>query len=137
MIPPTALSLALLKDDDHQLYVNGDSIAILHSEQIDQLPWANWILMWCWNAAVPLPTVPPRQQHLASGAKRVLFSQPAESTCRCHHCLWHQSAYSHGDQTIVSMPSCSTNCVVPVIKVLNDSFGIDGGVYHHHSLGDE
>jgi erythrose-4-phosphate dehydrogenase len=122
-----------------QLRINGDSIAILHSEQIDQLPWGELdidVVLECSGAFADRVTA---QLHIDSGAKRVLFSQPAESTVDATIVYGINQDTLTGDETIISSASCSTNCVVPVIKVLNDRFGVDGGVITtiHSAMNDQ
>jgi len=124
---------------DDQLCINGDSIAILHSEQIDQLPWGELdidVVLECSGAFADRATA---QQHIDSGAKRVLFSQPAESNVDATIVYGINQDILTGDETIISSASCSTNCVVPVIKVLNDHFGVDGGVITtiHSAMNDQ
>jgi len=124
---------------DHSLTVNGDSIQILHNEQLDQLPWADLDIDLVLECSGSFSDRQTAELHLASGAKRVLFSQPAEPTVDATIVYGINQHLLSGDQTIVSAASCSTNCVVPVIKVLNDSFGIDGGVITtiHSAMNDQ
>lgn len=77
--------------------------------------------------------------HLARGAQRVLFSQPAEADVDAtvvfgvnHDCL-------RREHRIVSNASCTTNCIVPVIRVLDEAFGIDHGVITtiHSAMNDQ
>lgn len=124
---------------DDQLCINGDSIAILHSEHIDQLPWGELdidVVLECSGAFADRATA---QLHIDSGAKRVLFSQPAESNVDATIVYGINQNILTGDETIISSASCSTNCVVPVIKVLNDHFGVDGGVITtiHSAMNDQ
>jgi D-erythrose 4-phosphate dehydrogenase len=124
---------------DDQLCINGDSIAILHSKQIDQLPWGELdidVVLECSGAFADRATA---QLHIDSGAKRVLFSQPAESNVDATIVYGINQNTLTGDETIISSASCSTNCVVPVIKVLNDRFGVDGGVITtiHSAMNDQ
>lgn len=124
---------------DDQLCINGDSIAILHSELIDQLPWGELdidVVLECSGAFADRATA---QLHIDSGAKRVLFSQPAESNVDATIVYGINQNILTGDETIISSASCSTNCVVPVIKVLNDHFGVDGGVITtiHSAMNDQ
>jgi len=69
----------------------------------------------------------------------VLFSQPAESNVDATIVYGINQDILTGDETIISSASCSTNCVVPVIKVLNDRFGVDGGVITtiHSAMNDQ
>ncbi len=121
------------------LTVNGDEIKVLHNQQLDQLPWkalAIDVVLECSGSFTDRPTA---EQHLASGAKHVLFSQPAEPTVDATIVYGINQHLLTGDETIVSAASCSTNCVVPVIKVLDDAFGIDGGVITtiHSAMNDQ
>jgi erythrose-4-phosphate dehydrogenase len=124
---------------DDSLAVNGDEIKVLHHQQLDQLPWqalAIDVVLECSGTFTDRKTA---EQHLASGAKHVLFSQPAEPNVDATIVYGINQHLLTGDETIVSAASCSTNCVVPVIKVLDDAFGIDGGVITtiHSAMNDQ
>lgn len=124
---------------EHSLSVNGDSIEILHNQSLDQLPWGKLeidVVLECSGSFSDRQTA---EQHLASGAKRVLFSQPAEPTVDATIVYGVNQHLLTGHETIISAASCSTNCVVPVIKVLDDAFGIDGGVITtiHSAMNDQ
>jgi erythrose-4-phosphate dehydrogenase len=124
---------------EDSLIINGDKIKVLHNQQLDQLPWqvlAVDVVLECSGSFTDRQTA---EQHLASGAKHVLFSQPAESSVDATIVYGINQHLLTGDETIVSAASCSTNCVVPVIKVLDDAFGIDGGVITtiHSAMNDQ
>ena len=124
---------------EHSLSVNGDSIEILHNQSLDQLPWGELeidVVLECSGSFSDRQTA---EQHLASGAKRVLFSQPAEPTVDATIVYGVNQHLLTGNEIIISAASCSTNCVVPVIKVLDDAFGIDGGVITtiHSAMNDQ
>lgn len=124
---------------DDLLTVNGDEIKVLHHQQLDQLPWQALgidVVLECSGSFTDRQTA---EQHLASGAKHVLFSQPAEPTVDATIVYGINQHLLTGEETIVSAASCSTNCVVPVIKVLDDAFGIDGGVITtiHSAMNDQ
>ena len=121
------------------LTVNGDEIKLLHHQQLDQLPWQALgidVVLECSGSFTDRQTA---EQHLASGAKHVLFSQPAEPSVDATIVYGINQHLLTGEETIVSAASCSTNCVVPVIKVLDDAFGIDGGVITtiHSAMNDQ
>ena len=124
---------------DDSLTVNGDEIKVLHHQELDQLPWQVLgidVVLECSGSFTDRQTA---EQHLASGAKHVLFSQPAEPTVDATIVYGINQHLLTGEETIVSAASCSTNCVVPVIKVLDDAFGIDGGVITtiHSAMNDQ
>lgn len=124
---------------DDYLIINGDSINILHSENISQLPWGELDIDVVLECSGTFSDRASAQQHINSGAKRVLFSQPAESNVDATIVYGINQNVLSGNETIISSASCSTNCVVPVIKVLNDRFGIDGGVITtiHSAMNDQ
>lgn len=124
---------------EDQLTVNGDGISIIHQPNIDQLPWAELnvdVVLECSGTFSDRKTA---EQHIASGAKRVLFSQPAEPSVDATIVYGINQHILSGDETIISSASCSTNCVVPVIKVLNDQFGVEAGVITtiHSAMNDQ
>ncbi len=124
---------------EDQLTVNGDGISIIHQPNIDQLPWAELnvdVVLECSGTFSDRETA---EQHIASGAKRVLFSQPAEPSVDATIVYGINQHILSGDETIISSASCSTNCVVPVIKVLNDQFGVEAGVITtiHSAMNDQ
>lgn len=128
-----------IDDSKDLLSVNGDAIHITHDTALNQLPWGELsvdVVLECSGTFTDRDTA---EQHLISGAKRVLFSQPADPRVDATIVYGINQAILTGNETIISSAACSTNCVVPVIKVLNDSFGIDGGVITtiHSAMNDQ
>ena len=122
-----------------KLVVNDDIIQICHQEDLNQLPWANFgidVVLECSGTFSDRSTA---ALHITAGATRVLFSQPAEPNIDATIVYGINHQVLSGDETIISSASCSTNCVVPVISVLNDSFGVDGGVITtiHSAMNDQ
>lgn len=132
------------------LIVNDDRIRVLrHSEPAD-LPWDLLdvdLVLECSGAYSDRATA---ERHLRAGAKRLLFSQPAESDVdRTVVFGINEDQIAEADR-IVAAGSCTTNCLVPVIKVLDDAFGVEHGstttihaamndqpvidAYHHQDL---
>ena len=128
-----------IEESEHSLSINGDSIEILHQQHLDQLPWRTLDIDLVLECSGSFSDRETAEMHLSSGAKRVLFSQPAEPTVDATIVYGINQHLLSAEQTIVSAASCSTNCVVPVIKVLNDSFGIEGGVITtiHSAMNDQ
>ena len=122
-----------------KLVVNDDVIQICHQEDLSQLPWTNFgidVVLECSGTFSDRSTA---ALHITAGATRVLFSQPAEADVDATIIYGINHQVLSGDETIISSASCSTNCVVPVISVLNDSFGVDGGVITtiHSAMNDQ
>jgi len=125
--------------EDNTLFVNGDSISIFQFKHINQLPWANLnidIVLECSGAFTDRLTA---AQHISAGAKKVLFSQPAEANVDATIVMGVNEKTLNGDEEIISNASCSTNCVVPVIKTLHEAFFVEGGVITtiHSAMNDQ
>ncbi|HIG67619.1 MAG TPA: erythrose-4-phosphate dehydrogenase [Porticoccaceae bacterium] len=125
--------------DQQTLTVNGDAIQIVNHKDLRQLPWHEQGIDAVLECSGSFSDRPTAQQHITSGAKRVLFSQPAETSVDATIVYGVNHQILDGLETIISNASCSTNCVVPVIKVLNDYFGVDGGVITtiHSAMNDQ
>ena len=121
------------------LTVNGDAISVYHREDIATLPWGELgvdVVLECSGTFTDRQTA---EGHLRSGAKKVLFSQPAEATVDATIVLGVNEGILTGEETVISNASCSTNCVIPVIKTLHQAFGVEGGVITtiHSAMNDQ
>ncbi|MDX9874836.1 MAG: glyceraldehyde 3-phosphate dehydrogenase NAD-binding domain-containing protein [Spongiibacteraceae bacterium] len=118
------------------LVVNGDRIQVTHATELEQLQWADIDVVLECSGRYGTPA--ELAVHLQAGARRVLLSQPGASDLPVVvYGINHQSVQPW--QTILSTGSCTTNCVVPVIKTLDDAFGISEGVTTtiHSSMNDQ
>ena len=131
--------LADVEVSDSSLIINGDSIDIYHINELDKLPWHALDVDVVLECSGSFSDRHSAEKHLISGAKRVLFSQPAESDVDATIVYGFNHHRLTGKETIISNASCSTNCVVPVIQVLNDNFGVEGGVITtiHSAMNDQ
>ena len=124
--------------DGEQLIVNGDAIAVSHGNSLDQLPWRQLgidVVLDCSG----LYTQPAQLGgHLQAGARRVLLSQPGAADIPVVVYGINQDQLQPW-QTIVSTASCTSNCVLPVIKALDDAFGIERGIITtiHSAMNDQ
>jgi erythrose-4-phosphate dehydrogenase len=128
-----------LAGDEQHLVVNGESIVLLRSEAIGTLPWADMdvdIVLECTGAFSDRATA---EQHLARGAKRVLFSQPAQADVDATIVYGVNQGELLADHRIVSAGSCTTNGIVPVIQALADTVGIESGTITtiHSAMNDQ
>ena len=128
-----------LEGDASQLWVDGDAITLLNHSEIDDLPWGALgvdIVLECTGAFTDRATA---EKHLHQGAGKVLFSQPAQSDVDktivygVNHCELRAA------HRIVSNASCSTNGIVPLIKALDDTVGIENGTITtiHSAMNDQ
>lgn len=124
--------------DDH-LYLAGNTIRILHEDNIAALPWKALdidVLIECTGSFTDRASA---EQHLAAGAKRLLFSQPAESDVDTTIVFGVNDTQLRPEHKIISNASCTTNCIVPVIDALHRAFGIQSGVITtiHSAMNDQ
>lgn len=122
-----------------QLVINDRVMHVTQQPDIRQLPWRELevdLVLECTGAFTDRATA---ELHLAQGAKRVLFSQPAAPDVDAtivygvnHHTL-------KPEHTIVSNASCTTNCIVPVIVALHSALGVNSGVLTtiHSAMNDQ
>jgi glyceraldehyde 3-phosphate dehydrogenase len=114
--------------DEHNLVVNGKKIPVSKTKNPAEIPWKQWgvdMVMECTGAFKEKADF---VLHLAGGAKRVIVSGPAEKGADLTMVYGiNHLAYDPANHTVVSNASCTTNCLAPLAKVLNDTFGIDHG----------
>ncbi len=111
--------------DDH-LNVNGKKIAALAERDPAQLPWNDHGIDVVLESTGRFVDQEGAGKHLQAGAKRVVISAPAKGDIPTVVLGVNENILT-GDETILSNASCTTNCLAPVAKVLNDNFGIDKG----------
>lgn len=133
------LGTVAVEQDSGDLLVNEDRIAISQTRDPGALPWAELgvdLVMECSGAFSDRANA---ERHLQSGAGRVLFSQPAESDVDATLVYGINHETLPASARIVSNASCTTNCIVPVLKVLDDSFGLQSGVITtiHSAMNDQ
>ena len=132
------------------LCVMGDRIQVLRHENLADLPWQSLNVDMVFECTGVYGRRIDAEAHLKAGAKRVLFSQPADADVDLTVVYGVNHEALSDTQTIVSNASCTTNAIVPVIHCLDEAFGIEAGTlttihsamndqptidaYHHHDL---
>lgn len=111
------------------MVVNGKKIPLSAQKDPSQIPWKAWgadIVVDC--TGVFNDKKEEMLKHLAGGAKKVIASAPAKAADLTVVFGINQNQYDPSKHQIVSNASCTTNCLAPVAKVLNESFGIERGL---------
>ncbi len=109
------------------LWVGDDTIRILHHAAIDALPWRELNVDVVLECTGVYGSRADGEAHLQAGAKKVLVSHPGGSDLDATVVYGvNEQALKQTDR-IVSNASCTTNCIIPVIKLLDDAFGIESG----------
>ena len=121
------------------LYVGDDAIRLLHQKEINQLPWGDLGVDIVLDCSGIYGKRADGEQHLASGAKKVLFSHPGSSDLDATVIYGVNHQQLQPEHRIVSSGSCTTNCIIPVIKLLDDAFNIESGTVTtiHASMNDQ
>ncbi|WP_316765225.1 type I glyceraldehyde-3-phosphate dehydrogenase [Pedobacter frigiditerrae] len=113
---------------DGQLVVNGKTIRITAERDPANLKWNEVGVDIVIESTGLFLTRADAEKHIAAGAKKVVFSAPAKDADIPTYVMGVNHDKLTADQTIVSNASCTTNCLAPIAKVLNDNFGIVEGL---------
>jgi len=112
---------------DGKLVVNGNAIRVTAERDPANLKWNEIGAEYVVESTGLFLTMDTADKHIAAGAKRVVLSAPAKDDTPTFVMGVNNKSYTK-DMTIVSNASCTTNCLAPVAKVLNDNFGILEGL---------
>lgn len=129
-----------VKADENSLMVNGKTIKCYSDRNPLNLPWDSWKIDLVIESTGVFVTEEGASKHLAAGAKQVLITAPGKGgTVGTYVIGVNDKEYKHGEHKVISNASCTTNCLAPVVKVINDNFGIIKGTMTttHSYTGDQ
>ena len=109
------------------IVVNGKEIPIYAERDPKNIPWGKIGAEYVVESTGLFLTKEKAQAHIEAGAKKVIMSAPSKDDTPMFVCGVNLDAYTP-DMTFVSNASCTTNCLAPIAKVLNDKFGIVEGL---------
>lgn len=112
---------------DSAIIVNGQEIPVFAERNPADLPWGKVGAEYIVESTGLFLTKEKAQGHLAAGAKKVVMSAPSKDDTPMFVVGVNLDKYT-SDMNFVSNASCTTNCLAPIAKVLNDSFGIKDGL---------
>lgn len=110
------------------IIVNGKKIRILAEREPEKLPWKEIGAEVVLESTGRFTKRPMAAKHLEAGAKKVIISAPGEDADITVVQGVNFNQYDKSKHHIISNASCTTNCLAPVAKVLNDSFGLNKGI---------
>lgn len=110
------------------LIVNGHSIKVLSQRDPAQIPWADLGVELVIESTGFFTDANKAAAHLQAGAKKVIISAPAKGEDITIVLGVNEQMYDPAKHRIISNASCTTNCLAPTAKVLNDTFGIERGL---------
>ena len=117
-----------IKAENGKLVVNGKAISVFAEKDPSCIPWGTVQAEYVVESTGVFCTTEKASAHLKGGAKKVIISAPAkDKETPTFVCGVNLDKYTK-DMTIVSNASCTTNCLAPLTKVINDKFGIVEGL---------
>ena len=112
------------------IVVNDKLIPCVSERDPEQLPWNKYGADFVVESTGLFTTYDKASKHLKAGAKRVVISAPTKDPERVRTLLVgvNHESYDPAKDEVVSNASCTTNCLAPIAKVLNDNFGLAEGL---------
>jgi glyceraldehyde 3-phosphate dehydrogenase len=109
------------------LVVDGDTIRVLSQRDPAQLPWGDLDVDIVFESTGIFTKRDDAARHLEAGARKVMITAPAKNEDLTIVMGVNHEKYDSAKHDVVSNASCTTNCLVPVVKVLRDAFGFERG----------
>lgn len=106
--------------------IDGHDITVFNERDPEQIPWGKIGVDYVIDSTGVFTTLEGAQKHITGGAKKVIITAPS-SDAPMFVVGVNDKEYT-ADLNIVSNASCTTNCLAPLAKVINDNFGIDAGL---------
>ena len=115
-----------VEEKDGNLIVNGKEIKVFNEMDPHNIPWGELGVDFVLECSGVFTTIEKANANLEGGAKKVIISAPSKDAPMFVMGVNHTN-YTP-DMTVVSNASCTTNCLAPLAKVINDNFGIKEGL---------
>ncbi|ALC89704.1 glyceraldehyde-3-phosphate dehydrogenase [Bacillus sp. FJAT-18017] len=113
---------------EDELIVNGKRVKLLANRNPEQLPWGKLDIDIVIEATGKFNSREKAALHLDAGAKKVILSAPGKNEDVTIVMGVNEDALNINEHDIISNASCTTNCLAPVAKILDEKFGIDNGL---------
>jgi len=114
--------------DGDALVVDGSRFPVFAEKDPSNLPWGDLGAEVVIESTGVFRTREKASMHLEAGADQVVISAPARSEVDATVVLGVNDDIITGDEAVVSNASCTTNCLAPLVKVLDDAFGLESGL---------
>lgn len=117
-----------VKVDGDAMIVNGDRIKVFAERDPAKLPWGELGVEYVFECTGLFTSKAKASAHLKGGAKRVIISAPGGEDVDATIVYGVNDNVLKSDFTVISNASCTTNCLVPVVKVVHDRIGVVNGI---------
>lgn len=117
----------ITKKSEDLISINGHDIAIVRGRNPEELPWDKLKVDIVFECTGAFKTIEANEKHLKGGAKKVVISAPAKDKEIKTVIYGVNDEILDANDQIISIGSCTTNCLAPVVKILNDAIGIEKG----------
>jgi glyceraldehyde 3-phosphate dehydrogenase len=114
--------------DGDSIVINGKRVKVLAERDPANLPWGELGVDVVIESTGRFTDATKAKAHIDAGARKVIISAPAKNEDLTIVLGVNDKAYDPAKHHIISNASCTTNCLAPVAKVLNDAFGIESGL---------
>ena len=114
-----------VEHDGRHLIINGKKIRVYNENDAAQIPWDDCGAEYIIESTGAFNTTEKASAHLYHGAKKVVLSAPSKDSCTPTFVMGVNHKLYTPEMTVVSNASCTTNCLAPMTKVINDTFGIE------------
>lgn len=113
---------------DKGIVINGKKIPVYSESDAEKIPWAECGAEYIVEATGAYVTTEASMKHIKAGAKKVVISAPAKDKVTPTYVMGVNHENYNKDIHVVSNASCTTNCLAPLVKVLEDNWGIEQGL---------
>jgi glyceraldehyde 3-phosphate dehydrogenase len=117
-----------VKATEREIIVNGKSIRVFSEKDPSKLPWGDLGVSIVVEGTGKFRDKESASAHLTAGAKKVIITAPAKNEDITIVMGVNEDKYDPANHHIISNASCTTNCLAPVAKVINDQFGLKRGL---------
>lgn len=118
-----------IEGNQEGIKVDGKQYKVLSEKDPSQLPWKDLRIDVVLECTGLFTRYEDAKQHIDAGAKKVIISAPCKGSGANTYVLGaNEEKYNPDKEDVISMGSCTTNCAVPVAKVINDNFEIEKGL---------
>jgi glyceraldehyde-3-phosphate dehydrogenase type I len=117
----------MVEAKENEIIIDGHALKVLAEKDPLKLPWKDLKIDIVIESTGRFNDAKEAMKHLTAGAKKVIISAPAVNPDATVLIGINDKVYDNSKHNVISMASCTTNCLAPVLKTVNDKFGIQNG----------